>query len=602
MTSKNYSCIIIIFLIVCSCAAFGRIAGNDFIVSSDDSALVTENNYVKSGLNAESIKYAFTTKFFGYMLPLTIFSHMLDWSIFGANPSGHHLVNLLIHIGAVIFLFLFLNKTTNSIWPSAFAAAFFALHPLRVESVASSGVRKDVLSMFFGILSIYTYTFYAEKTKISWYFLCLILFVLSLMSKPMLVTLPFLLILLDYWPLGRWQKVINEPAGNRFKIAGKLIGEKVPFIILTIVVSIVTLWITDKTGTVVPLDYLPFLKRVANAIVSYVAYLGKTLWPVNLAIIYPYDFSISIPLWKILFSSIILLITTFAVIFYIKKLPFLFVCWFWYLGTLIPVLGLIQRSPVAMADRFTYLPSIGIAIMLSWGISSLIKNKEIRKKILFTSVFIVLAILIVLTWKQCGYWKNDNVLWNHVLKVTKDNYIAHNNLAVSLTATGQYEKAIEHHNKAISIAPFELNYYSRGLYYIRTKQYQRAVEDFSKAINLKPDNIMFYNYRGIAYAELRQYQQAVEDFSTAIRMKEDHAESYNNRGNVYARLGQYQQSIDDYNEAICLNSKYTKAYINRAIVYMEHGEKNLGCLDAQKACALGKCEFLYWTKSKGYCQ
>jgi tetratricopeptide (TPR) repeat protein len=255
-----------------------------------------------------------------------------------------------------------------------------------------------------------------------------------------------------------------------------------------------------------------------------------------------------------------------------------------------------------MADRYTYLPSVGIAIMLSWGIPSLIKNEEARKKILFPSVFAVLAVLIVLTWKQCGYWRNDIVLWSHALEVTKDNYIAHNNLAVSLAAKGQYQKAIEHHNKAISIVPLVLNYYSRGLYYIKTKQYQRAIEDFSKAINLKPDNIMFYNFRGIAYAELRQYQQAVGDFSTAIHLKEDYAESYNNRGNVYNRLGQYRQSIDDYNEAIRLNSNYTKAYINRAIVYMEHGNKNLCCLDAQKACALGNCKFLYWTKSKGYCQ
>ncbi len=285
---KKYTYLIVIFLIVASCAAFGRIAGNDFI-NYDDNIYITENNHIKSGINSESIKWAFTAVVVSNWHPLTLLSHMLDWNLFGANASGHHLVSLLLHIGAVIFLFLFLNKTTNNIWPSAFAAAFFALHPLRVESVAWAAERKDVLSMFFGMASIYAYAFYAENSKLSKYFLCLILFALALMSKPMMVTLPFVLMLLDYWPLKRWQKALAAPVESRFKLAGKLIWEKIPFIFLTIVFSIVTFWAQNKGGAVVPMEYLPFLKRIANAIVSYVAYLEKIFWPVNLAVFYPYE-------------------------------------------------------------------------------------------------------------------------------------------------------------------------------------------------------------------------------------------------------------------------------------------------------------------------
>ena len=563
---KKHAYIIIIILIIASCTAFGRIAGNDFI-NFDDNEYITGNNHIKSGINAESVNWAFTTTYYTYWHPLTWLSHMLDWSLFGTNPSGHHLVSLLLHIGAVIFLFLFLNKTTNNIWASAFAAAFFALHPLRVESVAWASERKDVLSMFFGMASIYAYAFYAERTKISRYFLCLILFILSLTSKPMLVTLPFVLLLLDYWPLGRWQMALSAPVESRFKLTGRIVWEKIPFFILTIATSIAAIWAQNNAGAMVKMENLPFVKRFSNAILSYAIYLGKIFWPHNLAVYNPYDFSL--PLWKVLISGIIIIFVTIAEIYHIKKTPSSFVGWFWYLGTLIPVIGLVQVGTHAMADRHTYLPSVGIAIMLAWGIESLIMSENIRKNILFPAVIAFIIITSVLTWQQCGYWKNSITLFSHALQVTKDNYLAHNNIALSLSEEGKITEALYHYNEAIRLKP----YYAYA-----------------------------YNNRGILYAKLGQYKSAIDDFNKAVQFKEDCFEAYFNLGRIYSNTGKYQSAIENYNKAITLRPDNAYVYNNIGIINFKQGDNNLGCHAAQKACSLGMCKLLEFASIKGYCR
>jgi tetratricopeptide (TPR) repeat protein len=593
--NKKYKYFIVIFLIVASFIAFGRILGNDF-VNFDDHVYITENNHIKAGLNLETIKWAFSAVVLANWHPLTLLSHTLDWSLFGANASGHHLVNLLLHIGSVLFLFFFFEKTTKSLWLSAFVAALFALHPLRVESVAWAAERKDVLSMFFGMAALYVYALYVEEQKLSRYFLCLTLFALGLMAKPMLVTLPFVLMLLDYWPLGRWQKAlepmnmqvinaltvknedescnldpiiekeISAPIKSRGHLIGRLLWEKTPFIFLTIVSSIVTLWAQNKGGAVTSMEQVPFAVRVPNAIISYVSYLRKTFLPVDLAVFYPYEYSF--PFWQILASCFILIGITFVVIYAIKKLPFLFVGWFWYLGTLVPVIGLVQVGSQAMADRYTYLPSIGIAIMLVWGIPILFQRENMRKKILFPAGIAYLAILAVLTWQQCGYWKNSIELFNHALHITKDNALAHNNFGVALFAEGKSEEAIDHYNKAI---------------------------------RLKPNYVDAYSNRGFIYYVLGQYQLAIENCNEAIRLKPDYADAYNNRGIAYAKLGQYQHAIEDYNEAIRLKPTAVVAYYNRGIAYLNQGNNKLGCPDAQKACALGNCKLLEIAKGNGDC-
>jgi len=376
---KNLIYLIILLLIVSCLASFGRMAGNDFI-NFDDDIFITENIHVQSGFNKEDIRWAFTTVHHSYWHPLTWLSHMLDWSLFGNNATGHHLVSLFLHIGSAILLFLFLYKTTNHLWPSAFAAAFFALHPLRVESVAWAAERKDVLSMFFAMATLYAYAFYAENRKISQYLLCLFLFALALMSKPMMVTLPFVLLLLDYWPMKRLD-ALSTANNDLLKKAGRLLSEKIPFFMLTIAVSAIAFQTHSSGSLVYSENFTPVFTRCANAVVSYAVYLAKTFWPANLAVYYPYNLYFS--LGKIVSSVTIILFITVCVLYQFKKRPFLFVGWFWYLGTLIPVIGLIQIGSQAMADRYTYLPSIGIAVMLSWGIPLFFPRAEIRKKILF---------------------------------------------------------------------------------------------------------------------------------------------------------------------------------------------------------------------------
>lgn len=431
--------------------------------------------------------------------------------------------------------------------------------------MAWASERKDVLSIFFGMAAIYTYAFYANSPKLPKYFLCLILFIFSLMSKPMMVTLPFVLLLLDYWPLGRWGKIFSCPDKYPCKLAGRLILEKVPFLLLTIGSSILTLWLQKKEGSVSSLKILPFITQVANAVVSYAAYLQKTFWPLNLAVFYPYEFSL--PFGKIFVSFLILIVITIVAIYYIRKIPFLFMGWFWYLGTLIPVIGLVQVGKQAMADRYTYLPSIGIAIMLAWGIPILIKNEKVRKKFLIPSAIVFLFIMSVLTWQQCGFWNNSIVLFRHALEVRKDNDVAHNNLGLALLAEGKTEEAIYHYSRAINISPDCVEAYNnRAVAYGKQGWYQRTIEDYDKAINLNKDPTLFFN-RGLAFNNFGHYQRAIQDYNEAIRLKPDFADAFNNRGSTYL----FQD--------------------NRA----------LGCPDVVKACELGNCRALTWAKRKGKC-
>ncbi len=563
LIKKNLVYVIVIILIIASLAVFGRIAGNDFI-NYDDNSYITGNGYIKAGVTLENIKWAFTSVVSGNWHPLTLLSHILDWNLFGAKASGHHVVSLFLHIGAVIFLFLFLHKTTNNLWPAAFAAAFFALHPLRVESVAWAAERKDVLSMFFGMASLWAYAFYVETPKLSKYLLSLMLFALALMSKPMLVTLPFILMLLDYWPLRRWEKALSAPVENRQRHINRLIWEKAPFILLTIASCILTLWAQGKGEAFT--SSLHFSQRLSNAIVSYAAYLGKTIWPFKLAVFYPYE--ISLPLWEVMVSGMIIMMMTLAVIYFIKRRPFLFVGWFWYLGTLVPVIGLVQVGQQSMADRYTYLPSIGIAIMLGWGIPRLMKQKEMRKRILFPSAIVVLVFLSVLTWRQCGFWKNSIVLWNHSLQETKDNCVARNN---------------------------------RGAAYAALNHYKLAILDYNEAIRLNPDYADALNNRGTAWANLGQYQKAIADLDRGIVLKPDVADAYNNRGTALARLGKYQAAILNYNKAISLSNS-AHMYNNRGLAYINQRSTLSGCQDLRQACVRGDCKSLEWSKSQGICQ
>jgi tetratricopeptide (TPR) repeat protein len=454
------------------------------------------------------------------------------------------------------------------------------------------------------MLTLCLYVYYTEKPVIKRYLPVVFCFVLALMSKPMVVTLPVIMILLDYWPLGRFESQKLE--GNLTivvtrKVLLKSLWEKIPFFILSAVFSIITVYAQFNPS--VKHYQFPLGPRFANAPVSFMTYLEKTFMPNHMALFYPFSFQL--PTWQVWGAVFLILFISVVIIMSMRRLPYLFTGWFWYAITLLPVIGIIPVGGFSMADRYTYLPLIGITVMLAWGFPSLIKSEDMRKEILFPAAMAFLAILTFLTWQQCGYWKNSIDLFNHTLQVTKDNYVAHNNLALALLAEGRTQEAIDHYNKAIRLRPDDINIYSnRGNAYAKLGWRQRAIEDYNEAIHLKPNYVTAYINRGNVYNELGQYQMAIEDFNKAIRLEPGNAEAseaYNSRGSVYYKLGQYQMAIEDFNNAIRLKPDDANPYNNRGIVYFTQGNNKLGCFDAQKACALGNCKTLEIAKAAGLC-
>ncbi|MCX5848603.1 MAG: tetratricopeptide repeat protein [Deltaproteobacteria bacterium] len=552
---RKQKLIVYVFLAVVTLAVFWQVNRYDF-VNIDDIIYITENNFVRSGITLDGFRWTFITTYAEFWHPLTWLSLMLDSQIYGLNAGGYHVTNLILHILSTLLLFWLFCRMTGAVWKSAFVAALFALHPLHVESVAWIAERKDVLSAFFWMLTLCLYVYYTEKPAIRRYLLVLFFFICALMSKSMVVTLPLILILLDYWPLGRFESKKDNLILWQLK-------EKIPFLILSAIFSIATIFAQQNPTA----KNFSLGSRIANVPVSFVTYLEKTFWPHNLAVFYP--FSDQLSLWQVLGTALLIIFISIAVIVMIKRLPYLFVGWLWYAITLLPVVGIIQVGRQAMADRYTYLPLIGIGIILAWGIPLLFTNEGTRRKILFPTAIAFLVVLAVLSWKQCGHWKNSVELFGHALQVTTNNYLAHNNLGRALVDEGKIEEAINHYNKAILIMP---------------------------------DHILIYNNRGSAYSKLSRYQLAVEDFNEAIRLKPDYADSYSNRGDAYTKLGQYQLAIKDYNKAINLKPYDADFYSRRGAVYLHQGNNKIGCWDAQKACELGNCAILEAAKSRGDCR
>ena len=557
ISPKEQILLIYIVLAVVTLAVFWQVNQFDFVF--DDVVYVTENIHIQSGITLDGFRWAFSTKYTGLWNPLVWLSLMVDYQLYGLNAGGYHLANRILHILSTLLIFWLFNRMTGAIWRSAFVAALFALHPLHMESVVYIAERKDVLGAFFGILTLCLYVYYTEKPAIKSYLLVLCSFICALMSKPMVITLPVVMILLDYWPLNRFQL----QKGNF--ILWQL-REKMPLFVFSAVFSIITIYAHHAGMSIQKWNYT-LETRIINAFVSFVIYLEKIFWPHNLSLGYP--FFGQAPSWQVLGTVSLIIVISVAVILTMKRLPYLFVGWFWYAITILPVIGIIPVGNNAMADRYLYLPSIGIFTMLAWGISSLIKSEETRKKILFPAGIAVIAILAVLTWQQCGYWKNSITLFSHAAQVTKDNFLAHTNLGIALFEKGKIEEAIEHYNKAIGLNPA----YSYP-----------------------------YNSRGIIYRERGQYQLAIEDFNNAIRINPDFAEFYYNRGTAYYDLGQYQLAIKDCDEAIILKPSFDNAYMGRGAAYLNQGNNTLGCHDAQKACALGNCKLSASARDIGLCR
>ncbi len=443
MSTKKPLLIISLLLSIITFMAYWQVTHCDF-TTFDDPMYVTENSHIQDGLTVEGIIWAFTTGHAADWQPLTCISHMADVQLFGLQPGWHHLTNLLFHLASTLLLFLVLHRMTKALWQSAFVAALFALHPLHVESVAWVAERKGVLSTFFWMLTMGTYVSYVARPGLTRYLALLLCFALGLMAKPMLVTLPFVLLLLDYWPLQRLeqkelpQEVLKplsrdkkkgkstpppvkapvQPVG-RWPLIRPLLTEKIPLFVLAVLSSIVTYLAQYHGGAVGSLEVLPLGARIANAFVSYTAYMVKTLWPTNLAVFYPHPGSW--PLWQVLGSVVLLLAITALVIRGAKKRPYAAVGWLWYVGTLVPVTGLVQVGSHAMADRYTYIPLVGLFIIVAWGVPELLKKWPYRKEALIALSALCLLCLFLVTWRQVGYWRNSIALYDHALEVIGRN-------------------------------------------------------------------------------------------------------------------------------------------------------------------------------------
>ncbi|MGA2680108.1 MAG: tetratricopeptide repeat protein [Sedimentisphaerales bacterium] len=540
-------------------------------VNYDDSDYVYENPHVLNDLTWDGIVWAFTTNHTGYWHPLTWLSLMLDCQLFGANPGWMHLVNLLLHLANTLLLFAVLRKMTGALWSSAFVAAAFAIHPMHVESVAWIAERKDVLSTLFLLLTLAAYVSYVRRRGIVRYMLTLLLFALGLLAKPMLVTLPALLLLLDYWPLGRFTAEHAESAEKKNKInsavsavrpAARLIVEKIPFIALSIVSSVITFLAQLGGSSLAPINALALKARIANAFLSYARYTGKLFWPRNLAVFYPFDTK-SFAFWQVGMCVLLLLVISIFVIRFGRNHKYLPVGWFWFVVTLVPVIGFVQVGWQAMADRYTYISYIGLFIMIAWGLPELLSKWPQRKIALGLSMVIALIPLGICSHKQISYWNNSFTLLSHALDVTQNNYIA---------------------------------YFGLGVAYANLGCWQDEIEAYKQTIRIQPDYADAHFNLGVAYANLGRWQDAAEAYKQAVRIKPDYAEAHYNLGVAYTNLGRWQDAAEAYKQAIRIRPDYAEAHSNLGITYLVAGDKSLALeeykilktLDAEKANELFK--------------
>ena len=554
---------------------FWQVRNFDF-VNYDDNVYVYENQHVLNGLTYDGIIWAFTTSYASFWHPMTWLSLMLDCQLFGPDSGWFHLVNVLLHLANTLLLFAVLKKMTGALWPSAFVAAAFATHPMHVESVAWIAERKDVLSTLFLLLTLAAYVSYVRRRSLVRYLLTVLLFASGLLAKPMLVTLPFLLLLLDDWPLDRFaapRAVKTAAIPDRRRILYRIIIEKIPFFVLSAVSSVITFIVQKDSGAVPDINALSLQSRVANAFLSYAKYIGKMFWPQDLAVFYPLD-ARTIQSWQMVLCALLMIVVSVLAIRFGRKQKYLFVGWFWYLGTLLPVSGLIQVGSHAMADRYTYIPYIGLFIIIAWGLPELLSKWPQRKIALGISMVIVLTTLGICAHRQVRYWNNSTALFSHAIKVTRNNYIAHCNLGTVYGKLGRYQDEIEAYKQAIRIKPdYAEAHYNLGIAYGELGRHQDAVEAYKQAIRIKPDYAEAQSNLGVAYSKLGRHQDAVEAYKQAIRIKPDYADAHYMLGVTYGGLGRYQDAIEAFKQAVRIKPDDADAHSNLGNAYLLSGDK-----------------------------
>jgi tetratricopeptide (TPR) repeat protein len=598
-------------LLLAVIAVFGQTVGHDF-VNFDDEDYVGDNSQVTGGLTVHGIAWAFRQFHSNNWHPLTWLSHMLDCQLYGlAWPGGHHLTNVVLHAASAILLLLVLRQMSGAVWPGALAAGLFAIHPLHVESVAWVAERKDVLSGLFFMLTLAAYTGYARRPfSLLRYLLVTALFALGLMAKPMLVTLPLVLLLLDYWPLGRagsreWgargQESLPVPAeicDLKSEICNPrrstrrpprtswawLIVEKLPWLALAAVSCGVTYWAQGTAVT--PIQHLPLPSRMANALVSYITYLGQFTCPAGLAVLYPFPHN-ALPAWKIVGCGLLLMGISLAALAYRRKCPYLLVGWLWYLGMLVPVIGLVQVGGQSIADRYTYLTHIGLSIALAWGAERVARRWPDRRWLFAVVSALVVAGLTACAWQQASYWQNSETLWTHTLACTSHNPIAHNNLGSALAGRGQVDEAIAHYRKALEIKPdYAMAHIGLGSTLAGRGQLDEAMAHYWKALAIEPDNPEAHNNLGNAMVGRGQVDEAIAHYRKALEIKPDYAEAHVNLGAQLVGRGRVDEAIAHYRKALEIKPDFAEAHNNLAAELAGRGQVDEAIAHYRKALEL----------------
>jgi tetratricopeptide (TPR) repeat protein len=542
-------------LLVATFAVYAPVRHFDF-VNFDDPEYVRDNPHVRAGLTPQTVAWAFSSTESANWFPVTRLSHLLDAQLFGMRPGPQHLTSVLIHALAALCLFAFLLRATRARWPSAFVAMLFALHPTHVESVAWVAERKDVLCALFWFLALWAYVRYSERPSAGRYLLVLLPFCLGLMSKPMIVTLPLVLLLLDYWPLGR----------------RRALREKIPFFALASAAALATYWVQRGSGAVEALTAFPLGLRLENALLSYVVYAANTLWPTRLAVFYPYPSQI--PLWLPGLAAAALAAISIAVLRSARSRPYLAAGWLWYLVTLAPVIGLVQVGAQARADRYLYVPMVGLAIMLAWGAADWLRRApRLRPAVAALAAAACLA-SAALAAAQVRHWKDSEALFSHALAVTDGNYLAHHNLGVALAEMpGRLPEAMAHYQAALAIQPGSARAHTDlGNALARLPgRAPEAVAEYREALRLSPDSAIPHNNLGNALAGIPgRLPEAIAEYQAALRIDPDYAEAHNNLGFALAQTpGRLPDATREYREALRIRPDYAEAHANLAAALAE---------------------------------
>jgi tetratricopeptide (TPR) repeat protein len=595
-------------LVLLTWIAYGRVGSLDF-VNYDDGMYVTDNPAVQAGLSGRGWRWAWTTLTAGYWQPLTWLSLQLDAQIHGLRPAGYHWTNLLLHVASVVLLFGVLHRLTGAFWRCALVAALFGLHPLHVESVAWVAERKDVLSTFFWILTLGAYVGYAERPSVGRYLVVVAVFALGLLAKPMLVTLPCVLLLLDCWPLRRYQlwgkfstcpdqgQLENLPHG--LQPLWWLLVEKLPLLALTAVACVLTVYAQHQAGAVQPLAGLTLGERVGNALVSYVWYITKTIWPTGLALLYPHPQD-TLPVWKVASAALLLTGISALVARQAPQRPWQVVGWLWFLGTLVPVIGLVQVGEQARADRFTYVPHIGLFLFAVWTGADILNRWHWSARTQAIVVGTLLAGFTICTWIQVGYWRNSVTVWERTLQVTRDNYRAHFSLGLVFLHQGKWERAQKqfaealrleedsseaHFNMGVALfdqgdlegaadqyqsvirlsSDYASAYHNLGVVRLRQGRLEESRKYFTRALELRPGAADTHNSLGITLWQLRQADEAAAQLRAALEVQPTFAEAHNNLGVICLARGRTQEAIDHFNDAVRNKETFADAHNNLGV-------------------------------------